>query len=644
VSRLRLTRVLDWLALLLIVAALAIAASGGLSFRVAGTRVTARSPERAAIAALALIALRVALDRRTRPLSDAPLLARWVRDHLYDRRRDDVAALPHEGAWRRRGLAIVGFCAFAAVLLFPQLRQMGSVPDLGDPLFSIWRFSWVYHKLLGDPRPLFSPNIFHPHELTLTYSDSMLLPALTTAPLLAAGLHPVIAYNVMMVASFVASAVAMYFLVERVTGSSAAAFISGLLFGFYPYRFEHYSHFELQMTYCMPLALLALHRFAESTRTRYVVAAGLLAVGQLYSSMYYAVFFVMYTAVVFACLAALMRVPIRKLVGPCAIAALLSLLLAWPLARTYRAANLGDRAADTVAFYSATPADYLRAHPRSATWGDRGLPGRQPERALFPGLMILVLAGLALVPPLGLARTVYAAGLLVAFEISRGFNGPFYGYLYDWLPFVRGLRVPARCSLLVGMTLALLAGFGVRRLLAVSPKLDARRRAWTAAVLGVLIVAVAFDLRPRLRLEPVWPDPPPIYGRVADNHSVVLAEFPFGGNPSRFTPNVPFMYFSLWHWATLVNGYSGHYPPGQVDFEVALKPFPEPPTLDLLRTRGTTHVSVNCALYYRGGCDELLSAIEALPDFTLVAAGLWQGRPVRLYELKPELKSRLSGR
>ena len=37
---------------------------------------------------------------------------------------------------------------------------MDSVPDLGDPLFSIWRIGWVYHKLGGDPRPLFSPNIF----------------------------------------------------------------------------------------------------------------------------------------------------------------------------------------------------------------------------------------------------------------------------------------------------------------------------------------------------------------------------------------------------------------------------------------------------------------------------------------------------
>ena len=94
--------------------------------------------------------------------------------------------MPSESAWRRLGLASAGICGVAAVLLWPQIVNLNQVPDLGDPLFSIWRFSWVFHKLQGDPRPLFSPNIFYPHEYTLTYSDSMLLPAVTTMPLLRA--------------------------------------------------------------------------------------------------------------------------------------------------------------------------------------------------------------------------------------------------------------------------------------------------------------------------------------------------------------------------------------------------------------------------------------------------------------------------
>jgi len=238
-------------------------------------------------------------------------------------------------------LALAGLTGAAAVLLWPQIRQMYSVPDLGDPLFSIWRIGWVFHKLHGDPRPLFSPNIFYPHELTFTYSDSMLLPALTATPLLFAGLHPVVAYNLATMASFIASGFAMYLLAERLTGSPKAAFVSGLLFGFYPYRFEHYSHFELQMTYCMPLALLALHAFIDTARVRHALTAGLLAAGQLYSSMYYAVFFTLYAGWVVVHSVWLRRAPVRRLIVPALLAGAVAAALAWPLARTYSAARLG---------------------------------------------------------------------------------------------------------------------------------------------------------------------------------------------------------------------------------------------------------------------------------------------------------------
>jgi hypothetical protein len=350
VPRPRAAAALDWLALAAVVLAIVIAATGGLTFRAGGSRVTARSPDRAALVALAIVAVRVAIDRRTKPFAAVPAYVRRFLDRVYDPLRDpgDPPAVA-PGRWRARGLALVGFSAFAAVLLWPQLRHMDAVPDLGDPLFSIWRFEWVFHKLVGDPRPLFSPNIFHPNPLTLTYSDSMLLPAMTTAPLLMLGVHPVVAYNVVMIASFIASAFAMYLLAERLTGSPAGAFIAGLLFGFYPYRFEHYSHFELQMTYCMPLALLALHRFFSGARIGDAVAFALLAAAQLYSSMYYAVFFTLFVAVLASCLWLFQRPPVKRMLPGALLAGVIAIGLALPLARTYSSARLGDREAETVA-------------------------------------------------------------------------------------------------------------------------------------------------------------------------------------------------------------------------------------------------------------------------------------------------------
>ena len=136
------------------------------------------------------------------------------------------------------------------------------------------------------------------------------------APLLAAGLHPVVAYNVLFLSGFLLSALTTYALIVSLTGSARAAFVGGLLYGFYPYRFEHYSHLELQMTYWMPLALLAIHRFGQSLRIRYAIALGLCGVAQLYSSMYYGLFFPLYAAAILATL--LLRVATGLAPGRCA--------------------------------------------------------------------------------------------------------------------------------------------------------------------------------------------------------------------------------------------------------------------------------------------------------------------------------------
>jgi hypothetical protein len=542
----------------------------------------------------------------------------------YDPRADrsDMSA----ATWRSRVLAAFGFAVFTAIVLSQQLQQMDGVPDRGDPVLSIWRMGWVYHQLLGDPRPLFNANIFHPYPLTLTYSDSMLLPALTGAPLLALGLSPVVASNIVLVFSFWASAFTAYLLAEHLTGSSGAAFIAGLLFGFHPFRSDHYSHFELLMVYWAPLALLAVHRFLATPRLRFAVLGMLFAAAQLYSSMYVAVFLMWQALFVAVCLCLVHRPQLKRLVGPALVAAALGALLAGPLVRTYSAANLDDRPWWEVEVYSATLSDYLRVHPRNLTWWDWTLGNLPPERALFPGGMALAFGTLALVPPVGATRVIYLGATALMVEITRGSNGVLYPLLYEWLPFMRGLRSPARASILVGLALSMLAAYAVRRLLL------QRSRRQTIAILAVLTAATGVDLRLNLEFERVWPNPPAIYSAVAGRTDVALAEFPMGSSPGGLTPEVAQMYFSLWHWAPMLNGYSGHGPPDLLEFWEAMQYFPEGSTIDMLIARGATHVTVNCALYEHN-CYDLLARLDGMDAFRLVASSRWRGYPVHLYEL-----------
>ena len=95
--------------------------------------------------------------------------------------------------------------------------------------------------------------------------------------------------------------------------------------------------------------------------------------------------------------------------------------------------------------------------PLTSHWGSQ-------ERELFMGVAVPLIALIGLWPPLSAARIAYGLGLAFAFDLSLGFNGISYPLLHAVRSAVRGLRVPARMAIVVGMCLAILFGYGVARL------------------------------------------------------------------------------------------------------------------------------------------------------------------------------------
>ena len=123
-------------------------------------------------------------------------------------RRSVPAVAPESGSWCRR-------CSSGSALMaWQQLSAFYAVGDTGDPLFSVWRLSWVAHQLPRDPLHLFDANIFFPELRTLAYSDAMLATSLMAAPLLWLGVHQLVVYNTVLLLSFAASGVAMYALAK----------------------------------------------------------------------------------------------------------------------------------------------------------------------------------------------------------------------------------------------------------------------------------------------------------------------------------------------------------------------------------------------------------------------------------------------
>jgi hypothetical protein len=613
---------LDILGLFLLALAIVILGFGGGKVHVAGVRITAETAWRPLLWFVGLVVVRLFLDRTTPPLGRPG--AAWAAQFGLAERIASMRAREMP-PWREVLVATLGLIAAIAIVLRTQLADWYGVPDLGDPLFSMWRMGWVAHQILADPRHLFDANTFHPERGTLTYSDSMLLPALMAAPLIWMGVPIAVAYTILLLSGFVLSGVATYLLARALTLSPVASWLSALIFALCQYRFEHYSHLELQMTQWMPLALLAAVRLLVTGSRRYFVYLALAAAAQWYSSMYYGFFLSVYAGVFILVLAAIWR-PGWGRFAAATTALICGLVLALPLARAYYSTEgvRGIRGDTAVAYYSARRGHYLQPNSRSVyrDWQPMRHVG---ERQLFPHFTPLVLAVAGAWPPLTAARLALIGAGWVAFDGSLGFNGHWYRSAYEHLDPLKSMRVPARFAILVNLTLAMLAGAGAQRMARRAASLRMQR-----AVVILLGTVFLLESVPALPLTSVWRRPPSLYSTLGPESGAVLFEFPI---PQESGVNIAYMYFSTWHWTRTVNGYSGYIPASYVELDSRIDGFPLGGSVAYLQSRGVTNVALHCAMWTDAECALAIERMQNDPRFRLVTATLWEGKRAQLYEL-----------
>jgi hypothetical protein len=597
-------------------AAIVIVLGGRTRFEVAGIRLSLMGATNLVVFAALLFVLRVWLGRGLRPLpAFAPRLT------LIDAERERFAtyARPTLDVWLYAGAALLG----SLVWITPHLLHIRQIPDPGDPLFSAWRIARLAHQLATDPRHLFDGNQFYPLPLTLTYSDATVLEGLLGAPFVLAGLDALVVANALTLIAFPACGLAFFYAAWRLTGDPRAALVSGLVGAWYPFHGQHYPHLELQWVMFVPLAIVAALRMLAAPRWRTGFAFGAAVAAQWLASMYVGVMLMSFLLPFMAVVALGWRVrPSWRLAaalaaaGAIVVPALAGLGLPYMTSREAR----GDRGRGEVSDLSALPSDYARTHMRMTTYMWHSRVGNSPERELFPGTSTLVLAGTGMVPPLTAAATATIVAGALTFDWSLGFKGLTYDDLYNRSIVHRGMRVPARFGVVVGAALALLAGYGARRILRLGR--TAAARAFICVALAILVL---FDLRMDPRLQSYFATIPSIYNRVTPD--MVLVELP------RFH-DVDYMYFSTRHWAHLIGGYSG-FIPADTKLEAALQAFPAPAAIAELHERGATHLTYNCGLETnRVRCESTLLQLEENPALDLVASERWEKAEVRLYRFK----------
>ena len=75
-------------------------------------------------------------------------------------------------------------------------------------------------------------NIFYPEPRTLAYTDSVLLQGLAAAPLIWAGLTPMVTYTLIILASIALSGWTMFLYARHLTNRVSAALLAGIVFAF----------------------------------------------------------------------------------------------------------------------------------------------------------------------------------------------------------------------------------------------------------------------------------------------------------------------------------------------------------------------------------------------------------------------------
>jgi hypothetical protein len=295
-------------------------------------------------------------------------------------------------------IALAGYAAMTVVCTWPLIARLASVVphDPGDPLLSTWILWWNAHTTPLTSQWWDAP-AFWPLRGTLALSEHLLGLSVLATPMQWLGASPVAAYNTVFLLSFPLSALATHALAYELTARHDASAIAGLAFGFNPYRLSHISHVQMLWVFWMPLALLALHRYARDGGASWLLLFAAMWIGLALSNSYLMLFFpfllALWSAWFLTC-----RGQRHRLVRVAAAWGVATIALL-PIVVVYMHLNgrfAFERRYDEIRIFSARIGSLLSASPLVAA-SALFPPVGNAEQQLFPGVTVLALVAIAAV-------------------------------------------------------------------------------------------------------------------------------------------------------------------------------------------------------------------------------------------------------
>lgn len=529
------------------------------------------------------------------------------------------------------------YLALTIVFTWPLSAHLTTAVGYGvDPLLQTWVLAWNAHSFLTNPQNIWHAPIFYPYPGTLAYSDHHLLLTVVALPWIISG-GPVLAYNLLVMLSYVLTGWAVYLLTNNILIDvcdskirRVGSLFAGALFAFGTYRMTHFVHLQLLQTAWLPLALLFLRRLLYRQIKGHsiwvdAVLFGLFTAIQSVTALYYAFFAAfalgLYVLVwLWLTVRSCYRIDFWKRTGGILSGVLLAALIMIPLTQPY--IQLYEyigvvRSLHELDNWSAPLQSYLAVTPTNRLYGGTSswFAASGGELALFPGFVTIILAGATLILiiwanigrrkasdilPINHIDTIFLALLAVSacvlsfgtgVRLERGSEllpVPMpYTLLYEYVPGFGALRVPARWAMLTHLSLSILAGvalgYMVQRLCHIT---NSRLATVIPVIIGMigLIEHASFPLP----LTTV-PSPKPVYlwlGTQSDIRAIL--ELPVGAIPrgAELERIAIRQFLQIHHWKPLATGYSGVMPFGTIDILRQTQRLPDDETLRFLALIG----------------------------------------------------------
>ncbi len=529
-------------------------------------------------------------------------------------------------------LAVILYSVLAVAATWPLVRYLGThVPGSATWAFDeytfIWNSWWLRYSLfdLGQ-NPLYSTHTFYPLGISLVLYTYNLFNALISLPLQPFLSLPAIS-NLTFLLATVLSGYGVFVLVETLLdparggmengeraawerqGSASsvylAAFLAGLIYAFGSYRLVYAAigHYDMWSTAWIPFYALYLFRTIRERRLRNAVLAGIFLVLSLLSEMIFGVFLGMITIIVLAFVAGRRgREEVAggwsSLLGRLVVLALVTTVLYLPVLVPvvgemfggYELAGWGD--AEKLSVDLAGLVTPTALHPLGGDWVET-LRQTQEGTSRFRDVNTVFLGwtglALAVVGAVRYRRRVAAwiTGFVVFAVLSLGpllqingrsifdldgllVNVPLPFIALHYLPVVKANRVPNRFSVVLMLSLAVLAGFGAYWLLAKLRRSRARVAVIASAGGTLLLAALIMFEHWSVPLPLTDARIPAVYEQIAEEPGdFTIFQLPMGWRNSfgvQGAENTRTQYYQTYHHKRLLSGNISRNPPFKFDY------------------------------------------------------------------------------